>query len=228
MDALISNPFQLKVTRPPKNLRQLAYDKLRGAIFNAIFEPGDRLIERDLCDQLDVSRSVIREVLRQLEAEGLVEIVPKQGPVVATLSPSKAKEIYEIRALLEMLAVKACVEKGNITQIDELSQLVDEIDAAFEKGNPAEVLEQTNRFYEQLFAVGEKPFAWEMVQSLNARINHLRLQTISSPKRHKDAIEELRKIILAIRAQDILAAEKASSEHIQSVSSIGVSLLEDG
>ena len=94
IDPLISSPFQLKVTRPPKTLRQLAYDKLREAIFNGIFKRGDRLVERDLCGQLEVSRSVIREVLRQLEAEGLVATVANQGPIVATLSPSKAQEIY--------------------------------------------------------------------------------------------------------------------------------------
>lgn len=215
----------LKVVRPPKTLRQLAYDKLREAIFNAIFQPGERLVERELCNQLDVSRTVIREVLRQLEAEGLVETVPPQGPIVATLSTSKAKEIYEIRALLEVLAAKACVENGTVGQIDELSHIVDGIDMAFEKGDTAEVLVQTNRFYERFFAVAQKPFAWEVLQSLNARINRLRVMTIGSPQRHKAAISEMRKIVLAIRARDTAAAEQACLEHIRAVSSIAVGLL---
>ncbi|MFK7802296.1 MAG: GntR family transcriptional regulator [Anaerolineae bacterium] len=216
---------KLKVTRPPKTLRQLAYDKLREAIFNSTFEPGERLIERDLCDQLEVSRTVVREVLRQLEAEGLVETIANQGPIVAILNSDKVKEIYEIRALLEVVAAKACIANGTLEQIDLLSQIVDQIDAAFEEGDSAGVLSQTNRFYEQFFAIARKPFAWEMVQSLNARINRLRVMTISSPDRHEEAIGEMRKIILAIRARDAQAAEQACLEHIQAVATIAGKLL---
>lgn len=224
-DMDIASPSSLKVTRPPKNLRHLAYDKLREAIFTSLFKPGERLIERDLCDQLEVSRTVVREALRQLEAEGLVETIPQQGPIVARLDADRAKEIYAIRALLEVLAAKACVINGTIEQIDQLSHIVDEIDAAFEEGDSAEVLTKTNRFYKQFFTVAQKPFAWEMVQSLNARINRLRVMTIDSPDRHEEAIGEMRKIILAIRARDAEAAEQACLEHIQAVATIAGKLM---
>lgn len=223
----VSTPIELRVTRPPKTLRQLAYDKLREAIFNSIFKPGERLIERDLCGQLEVSRTVIREALRQLEAEGLVEMIAHQGPIVAMLDASKAEEIYEIRALLEVMAAKACVENGTIDQIDRLSQIVDQINSAFEQGDSAGVLAQTNRFYETFFEVARKPFAWEMVQSLNARINRLRVLTIGSQDRHEAAIGEMRKIILAIRARDAEAAEVACLEHIKAVAAIADQLLKE-
>src|SRR3954470_1766498 len=91
----------LKIDRSAKTLRELSLEKMRAAILAGHFKPGERLVERSLCEQLDVSRSIVREVLRHLEAEGLVESIAHQGPVVATLSVDQAAQVYEIRALLE-------------------------------------------------------------------------------------------------------------------------------
>lgn len=217
--------LELKVKRPPKTLRQLAYDKLREAILHAIFKPGERLVERDLCVQLDVSRTVIREALRQLEADGLVDIVANQGPVVATVGADKVKEIYDIRGLLEGLAASRCAAKGTLAQVDQLSQMVDGVEQAFEEGEAAAVLHQIDRFYEQLFAVAQKPFAWEMVQSLNARINPLRLQIIEAKGQQVATVESLRKIVLAIRAQNVNAAEQACLDRVQAIASTAYTLL---
>ena len=216
---------QLKVNRPSKTLRQLAYENLREAIFNSIFMPGERLIERELCAQLDVSRTVVREALRQLEAEGLVETIVNQGPIVARLDADRAEEIYEIRALLEGFAARACVANASDTEIDQLGQIIEEIDRAFEDEDAAVVLRITHRFYEQFFQVARKPFAWDMVQSLNARISQLRFMTIRSPKRHRAAIGEMHKILETIRNRDAEGAEAACLEHIQAVASIADRLL---
>src|SRR5579864_4950577 len=97
----------LKVDRNAKTLRELTLEKLREAIVQGYFRPGARLVERTLCDELGVSRTVVREVLRHLETEGLVEIVARQGPIVARLDPEQVQEIYEIRALLESEAARA-------------------------------------------------------------------------------------------------------------------------
>lgn len=90
----------LKVERRTTTLRELVLEKMRTAILDARFLPGDRLVERTLCEELGVSRTVVREVLRHLEAEGLVDTVPNQGPIVAVLDLDRAAEIYEIRSLL--------------------------------------------------------------------------------------------------------------------------------
>src|SRR5215469_10859654 len=100
----------LKVERPTITLRELALQKMRTAILDARFLPGDRLVERALCEELGVSRTVVREVLRHLETEGLVESLPNQGPIVAILDIDTAAEIYEIRALLEGDAAMACAQ----------------------------------------------------------------------------------------------------------------------
>ena len=90
----------LKIERSNKTLRQLTLETLRDAILDSRFRPGERLVERTLCDLTCVSRTVVREVLRHLESEGLVQTLPHQGPIVARPDLAQAEQIYEIRELL--------------------------------------------------------------------------------------------------------------------------------
>src|SRR6476661_6411138 len=100
----------IKDERNIPTLRELTLEKMRGAILNLIFQPGDRLIERELCDRLGVGRTIVREVLRHLEAEGLVQNLPHRGPTVSIPTVHECRQIYELRAVLEGMAAKACAE----------------------------------------------------------------------------------------------------------------------
>src|ERR1700760_466339 len=90
--------LQVPIAQP---LRQQVVDILRDAITSCLFEPGGKLTERVLCERLGVSRGTLREGLRQLEAEGLVRIVPNRGPMVTALTETEASECYALRAFLE-------------------------------------------------------------------------------------------------------------------------------
>ena len=98
----------LKIETPPQTLREIVLERMRGAILSGRFKSGERLVERTLCDQLGVSRSVVREAIRYLEAEGLVEIMANKGPMVARMDWAQAAQIYDIRMLLEQSAASAC------------------------------------------------------------------------------------------------------------------------
>ena len=89
-----------------------AYTLIMEAIEAGVYKPGDRLVERDLCTQLGVSRTIVREVLRHLESEGLVaNPVNNKGPMVARLELDEARQIYEIRAALEGMAARlSCID----------------------------------------------------------------------------------------------------------------------
>lgn len=210
----------LRIQRTTTTLRQLALEKMRDAILRFRFRPGDRLIERDLCERLGVSRSVVREVLRHLEAEGLVETIPHQGPVVARFDPAKVEQIYEIRALLEAMAASACAERADAAAAERLDRAIDAIDQAFQGGDPPEILEATTAFYDELFRCSGKVVAWEVVRSLNARINHLRGMTITSTDRRNAAIPEMRRIQQAIAAGDPDAAATAARDHVHKAAEI--------
>ena len=95
-----------KVLGPPILVRERAFEQVREAIISGRLAPGTRLIERELCEAMGISRASVREVIRRLEAERLVESAPRRGPMVVTLTRKQADEIYEIRATLESLLVR--------------------------------------------------------------------------------------------------------------------------
>jgi DNA-binding GntR family transcriptional regulator len=216
---------QMRVDRSAPTLRELTLEKLREAISQGFYRPGDRLIERTLCDQLGVSRTVVREVLRHLETEGLVETVAHSGPIVARLDPEQVQEIYEIRALLESEAARACAELATPALVKQLREIRKEIEDAFDKSDFRRVLTYTERFYEAMFAGGHKLMMHQVVKSLNGRINQLRSVTISSPGRGVDSNREMNKLLSAIAKKDGAAAAAASLEHVRRTAAIAMATL---
>lgn len=216
----------LRVARPGKTLRELALDKMREAILAQYFKPGDRLVERDLCEQLGVSRTIVREVLRHLETEGLVSTYQARGPIVSRTTPEEALEIYEIRAALESIAARACAEKRDPNVVSRLQTGLDRIKAAYKMRDDAAVLDQTRSFYEYLFAAAGKPIAWGVVNTLTVRINNLRSMTIRTPGRDQTGPNEMQTMIDAIAAGDGEKAAAAAINHVRDASAIAQKLLE--
>jgi DNA-binding GntR family transcriptional regulator len=215
----------LRIDRNAKTLRELTLDKLRGAIVQGYFRPGARLVERTLCDELGVSRTVVREVLRHLETEGLVEIVARQGPIVARLDPEQVGEIYELRGLLEANAARACAEQSTPELVRQLREIRAAIEDAFEKQDLPRVLEYTERFYEALFEGAQKRVSLAVVKTLNARINRLRALTIAMPGRGGESNREMNKLLDAIERGDGEAASAASAAHIKRTAELAQSAL---
>ncbi|WP_027060315.1 GntR family transcriptional regulator [Mesorhizobium loti] len=206
----------LRIDRSAKTLRTLALERMREAIMDFHFQPGERLIERPLCDQLGVSRSVVREVLRQLEAEGLVQMIPGHGPAVARPDLGRTDEIYELRALLEGIAARACALSATGEQLATLERALADLFEAWASGTPPAVMRATTKFYEALFEAADKRVAWEIVSGLNVRINQLRSMTIVSANRREAAIAEMNEIMDAIRARKPEEAEAAARRHVES------------
>ena len=206
----------LRIDRSAKTLRTLALERMREAIMDFHFQPGERLVERPLCDQLGVSRSVVREVLRQLEAEGLVQMIPGHGPAVARPDLGRTDEIYELRALLEGIAARACALSATSEQVATLERALADLFEAWASGTPPAVMRATTKFYEALFEAADKRVAWEIVSGLNVRINQLRSMTIVSINRREAAIAEMNEIMDAIRGRKPEEAEAAARRHVES------------
>jgi DNA-binding GntR family transcriptional regulator len=215
------------VDRSAKTLRELTLDKLREAIANQRYRPGDRLVERDLCAQLGVSRTVVREVLRHLEAEGLVHSQGQRGPVVARPTLAETRQIYEIRGALESLAARACAESRDPAIADELDAILTRMRRAYKKGSSAEVLAEATNFYRTLFLRADKPVAWTIIASLHSRINHLRALTIQTPGRSKSGPVQMQAVVDAIRKGDGEGAAKACLAHVDAASALAERLIRD-
>ncbi|MBY4590961.1 MULTISPECIES: GntR family transcriptional regulator [Rhizobium] len=215
----------IRVERPAKTLRELALDKVREAIVNGYFRPGDRLVERDLCAQLGVSRTVVREVLRHLESEGLVANLPNKGPIVALLDIEEAKQIYEIRGALEGMAARLCAERGSPEIVAALEESLTAIRNSYRDQDMAAVLAHTSSFYQTLFTRVDRHVAWGVVNLLTVRINHLRSMTIKTEGRGTEGPLQMSKIIDAIRRGDGEGAQRAAMDHVAAASAIAEAVL---
>jgi DNA-binding GntR family transcriptional regulator len=200
-------------------LRQQVLDGLRQAIIDGKLAPGARLTERELTEMMRVSRTVIREALRQLETEGLVAIVPHKGPVVRELSPSEAKDLYSIRAVLEGLAARLFVQNAGEPDVKRLAQALDVVEGAYERGDAHEVLDTKNRFYDVLFEGAGSETLSSMLNALHARIWRWRALGLSHPQRSaqrsRESVKGLRAVLAAIRRRDAEGAEKLTREEAQ-------------
>src|SRR5262247_14034 len=132
--------LQMRVVRNTVTLRQQVLEVLRSAILNFQFKPGDRLIERELCELTGVSRTSVREALRHLESEGLVESLPNKGPIVATLDLRQAGQIFEVRAALEGMAGRLFAERATQAQRENLRAALVALERTFAGGDRAEIV----------------------------------------------------------------------------------------
>lgn len=220
-----NSSIDLKVERQKTTLRELTLEKVRSAIFSQYFKPGERLVERTLCEKLGVSRTVVREVLRHLETEGLVETIMHQGPTVAIIDHDTTRQIYEMRALLEGHAAAACAKRADPEGIAQMSASILLIEAAFSAGKHDVVMKETHHFYHTMFHSAGETVAWAIVNSLNARINRLRVITISSTARGQKAPHEMHEILSAIKNKDQEKAKLAAQNHVLAAQKIALQTL---
>lgn len=218
----------LRIETPPATLREIALERMRRAVITGLFESGARLVERTLCDQLGVSRSVIREVLRHLEAEGLVEMLPKQGPIVARLEWDDARQIYDIRASLEATAVADCARVADDAIKEKLRTALAELDRTSKENSALGILDATTSFYQTIFHSAGHTIAWDIVSRLNSRISRLRVMTLSTTNRTTSGPAQIREIFTFIERNEPEAAAQACREHVAAAAAIAEGIIGRG
>lgn len=205
-DATAAQELGLSVTKN-ETIRMKTLNVLREAIIAGRLAPGQKLIERDLCEQTGVSRSSIREALRNLESERLVESLDTKGVVVATLTPEIAMEIYEVRAALDSEAALHFAERASEAEIGALEETVNTL-----KSMPVEhdeaFLDASNRFYAIIYEGARNETAKHVMQLLGARITLLRATTTrrSPVERRHGTVDLMSKIFRALKKRDGEAA----------------------
>lgn len=212
------------VGRVAAPLREQVSAALREAIHDFRLQPGQRLVERELIEQLDVSRTTVREALRELTAEGLVTMVPQKGAIVSAPSFHDVGDLYEVRAALESLLVQRFTERASPSQALGLAAAVEGFaEASGRDAGIQAVLAAKDVFYEVLLAGAASPALQQLIEGIQARVRVLRAASMSSPGRGLQAVEELRGVVAAIRAGDGEHAAALYAEHIRKAS--GTALL---
>lgn len=218
-----------RLARVAAPLREQVTALVRNAILDQQLRPGDRLIERELVEQFGVSRATVREVIRELAAEGLVTVVPQRGAEVTRLSAADAADIYEMRAALEALAVRRFVQRADDGQIRQLRAAVEEISRSSEGAkadDSHDQLKAKDRFYDVLFEGSASVPLQQTLNTLQARVRLLRATSLSVPGRPAKAAEELLAVVDAVEARDAERAAEACVRHIRNAAAAATAQLE--
>lgn len=213
----------LERVEKPKTLKDTALEQLRLGIMIGQLAPGQRLVERTICEQLGVSRTVVRECIRHLESEHLVTF-SAGGSSVAVLESDEIRQIYHLRAMLESEAVRHCAEQATPELVEMLQEGLIQIRDNLHAGDVVEALAHSYAFYERLFVTAGMTVAWELTERLNGRIGRLRFMTLSTQERSVKGPNNLQEIVNNIAKGDSKAAVKACRKHIDEACRMGLYL----
>lgn len=211
----------------PETLRHQVENVLRQAIMSGRFAPGARLIERELCETLGVSRTSVREALRKLEAEKLVRNVPHKGPVVAVMSREEAGELYALRALLEGFAAHEFARLASDAAIAQFGEAAKALRAQATAQNQSGVLEAKTALYDVLLDNCGNRLVKEILTSLYSRVNLLRATSLMHPDRLPSSLKEIDRLYKALKARDGEEAQALARQHVLNAEKAAMRMLEE-
>ncbi|PRY26520.1 DNA-binding GntR family transcriptional regulator [Aliiruegeria haliotis] len=199
-------------------MRQRVHDTIRDHIISLDWEPGLRVSEKDVAEQLGVSRSPVREAFIRLSEEGLMEIRPQSGSYVSEISFDKVYESLMLRRALEMAVAAEAAEKRTAFDLVRLNDLVADQVAASEAGDRARFFELDQQFHRALTEIARMPSAVRLIRMIRGAVDRVQRMRISrGESRHVQVIEAHRAIVDAIEARDAAAASAAMDAHLNCV-----------
>lgn len=220
------DPAPFAITRIAAPVRTQVEQRLRRAIINGHFRPGGRLIERELCALLGVSRTSLREALRHLEGDGLVVNIPHKGLVVATMTREEADEVYQVRAAVEGLAGRLFAERATDEQRAALQAALAAVEAAAQAAAPPALVAAKDHFYAVLVEGGANRTLGAILQSLQDRIATLRFLTLAERGRAAQSVAEMRRILAAELVRDPEVAEAACIAHVEAAAAVAAQVFQ--
>ena len=192
---------------------ELAYHRLLRAIETGHYQPGDKLRETEVAARLELSRTPVREALRKLEADGIVEHKARIGAVIRTLSHAEVVELYEMRLVLERTAAELAASHAVEAEIDEMEALNTVISEATDDPTKAAAINQS--FHRCIYLAGRNRFLVESARALNNALMLLGPTTLADAERITTVCKQHSDIIDAIRARDVEAAGASAEAHLQ-------------
>ena len=194
-----------------------AYAQLMDELRAGRLNPGDRLRETELAERLGVSRTPVREAIRQLEADGVVAHIPRQGASIRTLDYAEVMELYEMRAVLEGTAARLAARAASDIEIEELQDMNQQLATL---GNVPEAFTLNRQFHAALLDAAKNRFLTRSIHTLQKTLMILGPTTLA-----EKAVEEHFGILDAIKARDAALAEAAMRAHIEAAQRVRVRAL---
>ena len=193
------------------SLRGKVYDRIREDILNGVYKEHEELKEATLGKMMDVSRTPVREALRQLELEGLVEIIPNKGARVTGITKKDIDDIYQIRYLLEGLSARWATEHVTEEQLDKMEETLYLTEFHAKKGNFTQVYELDSQFHELMYEASGSKMLNHIISDFHMYVTRIRKTSLALDNRSKNSTEEHRAILEAIKERN---AEKRKNVHI--------------
>ena len=195
----------------------IAYRTLRDAIVDGRFHPNERLVEADLAKLLGAGRTTVRAALVRLEQEGLVEREPNRGARVRRVSDREAMEIEEVRVSLEQLMARHAAMNMTPGGLADLREMLDEMTAHVESGDPVGYSELNARFHSRIWALADLGVAERMLVNLKSQSIRFQYRTILQPGRPERSLREHARIVEALASRNPDASERAMRDHLSQV-----------
>jgi DNA-binding GntR family transcriptional regulator len=195
------------------SLGQRVADELRRSILTNRRKPGDRLIEDRLSEELGVSRIPIREALRSLAAEGLVDVQPRRGASVAEVSPEVARDLVEVRATLEGLNARLAARHHDPAIVEELRQVLDQGNRATRSRNVDDLVRLNGEFHDKLGQAGRNSILGDVMRMLRERTSLV--FAANSARRARQDWDEHSKILAAVIDGDEELASMLAMRHVR-------------
>jgi DNA-binding GntR family transcriptional regulator len=208
--------FHLRPLTSTKTLSVEVAQRLQEAINQGHLAPGARLVEREIAQQLGISRMPVREAIQQLVEQGLAVKEHRRAAYVHPYSPQELEEIYSVRVVLEQLVMERVLERWTPAAKRQLEQIADAMMGPAESGDFHQLYELDNQFHEVIWRMAQHSILLEVVSSLRGRINRFLIEAAKSLS-HADALNyraQHYELIVQIDSGKVELAQKAISTHI--------------
>lgn len=197
-----------------ESLRGKVFEKLRNDILRGKYKKGDELVECTIGKEMGVSRTPVREAIRQLELEGLVQLIPNKGAFVTGISSKDVMDMYLIRAKLEGLCAAMAAEHVTEEQLEKMEETILLSDFHAEKGNFEQVCQQDGEFHKLLYEASGSRILAHTLLDFHQYLQRVRMASVRQRKRTQPSTREHKEILEAIRKKDASAADRAAYQHI--------------
>jgi DNA-binding GntR family transcriptional regulator len=191
-----------------------AYQKLRGLLKDGVLKPGDRVIETTIAQQLDVSRTPVRDAIRRLEAEGLLDYEPRAGLIVTKLDRRSVGELYEMREVLEGTAARLFTRHASDLEVEQLLDLVQQ--ERLLQGRGHELAAHNQKFHLQIHRGAHNRFLEKALRAVNSVRWLLGPSQMLAAERAEQALAEHTELVQAIHRHDVDLAESVARRHVRS------------
>lgn len=198
-----------------KPIREIAYETLKHAIITGQIPAGSRIVETEYADRLHISRTPLREALRKLERDGLVEYVLRRGVVVRAFTLADVEEIYTIRNALEMLTLPSIIDNATVEDIRSMREKLHKMDACIAKSDIEGLSPLARAFHDQLTSISGLNRILRVIQSQDEYIRRFSAVSIARETRRKTAHEEHYKLVELVEQKDLPNFEKLMRKHIE-------------